>query len=106
MEGYKYIGYIGQGAFADVTKYKSCEDNRKVAVKRLKKIYYDDTDIKHRFKKEIELTMKLEGSDNIIPILDFKFNEAENEYWYMMPAAEMNLNKFIEKNNSKLGTAE
>jgi len=86
---------IGEGSYAKVFKYKDTFYNKTFAKKKAKKILDDKEKI--RFKQEFESMQKL-NSPYIIEVYHFD----EKELSYIMEYADMTLEDYINKNNTKL----
>ncbi|WP_257142770.1 serine/threonine-protein kinase [Bacillus thuringiensis] len=97
-----YIKNIGEGFFAHVDKYECESSGEQYALKRLKEKFHENIVYKNRFRREIDILKRLEGHEHIVPIVDHKFNESKNQYYYLMPCANVHLKEYIEKNNNKL----
>lgn len=106
LSNYEYIGTIGSGSFANVDTYKRKSDKIKFAIKFLLKEHQSNEDYIERFKKEIIITQSLNDCENTIDITDFCLDERNNEYWYAMPKATTNLEKYINNKNSTLKDEE
>ncbi|WP_071460623.1 serine/threonine-protein kinase [Bacillus massilinigeriensis] len=102
IEGLQFQRNIGEGGFATVQKYLCNMTKMKFAVKKLKKEYHNDSEIIHRFSKEIELTQRLKDCPYIIDILDSTIDTNNKKYWYVMPLAKTNLYSYIKQHNDKL----
>ncbi|WP_096155709.1 serine/threonine-protein kinase [Bacillus sp. FJAT-45066] len=98
----EYVKIRGAGHFCEVHKYKHSTTGEKFALKRLKKKHIDNSAYKSRFKREIEMLEKLKGTPNIVPILDWEFDEKEELYYYIMPFIDQNLHDYIVKHNGKI----
>ncbi|MGE7916973.1 serine/threonine-protein kinase [Lysinibacillus xylanilyticus] len=94
------------GYFGTVTQYEDIEKHIKYALKRLKPDYNDNKVYKNRFNREIRILNELMElkHPNIIPIIDSRFDEDSNDYWYLMPYAADNLYDYIKKYNRTLDT--
>jgi len=102
-----HTGKTKHGFFATVTKYEDPDTGQKYALKRLKREFNDNTVYKKRFKREIEILSRLNGKHpNIINIIDYRFDENNNEYWYLMPYLPTNLYEFIKRYNNTLQLEE
>ena len=97
-----YVKYVGHGFFAHVDKYECESTGEQYALKRLKEDFHENIVYKNRFRREIEILKRLEGHDHIVPLVDHKFDESKNQYYYLMPCATSHLKDYIEKNNNKL----
>lgn len=102
LDDLEHIGKPKAGFFAVVTKYVDAEKNY-YALKTLKKEFNEHDTYKRRFKREIDILERLNQKHrNIIPIIDSRYNEDTQEYWYLMPYAHSNLYDFVKTNNNKL----
>lgn len=81
------LQFIGEGGFANV--YKSLSTG--FIVKKLKDDFKAHTGIRHRFKREFNLTNSLADIPGIINV--YKFNESD--YSYTMEEAESTLEDFL-----------
>lgn len=90
---------IGEGSYAIVYKYKDDFYNRDFVLKRAKK----DLSAKElvRFKREFEEMQSL-SSPYILEV--FRYNDDKNEY--IMEHMDCTLEKYIQKNNSKLSYSQ
>lgn len=82
---------IGSGGFATVYSTSNNQRARKVLLPE----FNNDDGVKHRFKREYEITKSLQDIDGIIPLFD-NYNVAE--YSYEMKYCETNLESFIKDN--------
>lgn len=97
-----YVKNVGHGFFAHVDKYECESTGEQYALKRLKEEFHENIVYKNRFRREIEILKRLEDHEHIIPLVDYKFDESKNQYYYLMPCANVHLKEYIEKNNNKL----
>lgn len=81
---------IGSGGFATVYNVSNNQRARKV----LKSEFNTDESVKHRFKREYEITKILQDIEGIIPIFDYN----PLEYSYEMKYCNTNLEDFIKEN--------
>ena len=84
------LEFIGEGGFAEV--YRIIEDNK--VIKILKDEYLDNESIKHRFIREYDITKSLSDVDGVIEVFDY----CDEDYWYTMELAEMNLYEHLTSN--------
>ncbi|GLO68475.1 protein kinase domain-containing protein [Oceanobacillus kimchii] len=101
-----YENVHASGGFAIIQRYKNLETNQKFAVKKINKELIDDLDYVERFIKEIEYTKRLRENKNIIDIFGEKINHDMKEFYYIMPLAKINLDKYIIKNNEHLNFSQ
>lgn len=94
------------GFFATVTQYEDTKSEKKYALKRLKSEFNENEVYRRRFRREITILTKFTElkHPNIIPIIESRYIEDCNEYWYLMPYASSNLHDFIKKYNNSLNT--
>ncbi|MFB7035924.1 serine/threonine-protein kinase [Bacillus altitudinis] len=92
---------IGAGAFAEV-RAEINENGEEVAVKRILDKYKDNGNYTHRFKKEVEMLNKLSEHPNIVPLIEDRINEDNQEYVYVMKRARCNLKEFMLKPSIEL----
>lgn len=85
------LKFIGEGGFANV--YKSLSTG--LIVKKLKDDFKTNKGIRHRFKREFDLTKSLYDLPGVIKVYDF--NEAD--YSYTMEEGETTLEDFLVNNN-------
>ncbi|MEB1808963.1 MAG: serine/threonine protein kinase [Bacillaceae bacterium] len=92
------------GFFAQVTQYEDTQTRKKYALKRLKSEFNENEVYRRRFRREITILKRLKKSKHphIIPLIDSRYNEKSNEYWYLMPYAPSNLFDYIKKYNNSL----
>lgn len=81
--------FIGYGGFADVYKSKSSG----LIVKKLKDDFKTLESIRHRFKREFELTKSLSDLQGVISVYEYD----ESDISYTMEEAESTLEKFIKE---------
>jgi len=88
--------FIGEGGFANVYKCHSTG----LIVKKLKDDFKTLEGIRHRFKREFDLTKSLSDLVGIIKVYNFN----ESDYSYTMEEAELTLENFIKnhKHNENL----
>ncbi|MGE6756043.1 protein kinase domain-containing protein [Rossellomorea sp. NPDC071047] len=98
----EYKGVVKHGGFATIQRFIDKDTNVKYAVKKLKEEYRYHLDYIDRFIKEIDYTERLKENPNIIDILDSSIDSAKDEYLYLMPLADMNLDEYIAQNNDTL----
>jgi len=89
------LSMIGEGSYALVYKYKDPNYNKNIVIKRAKDIL--STKELERFEKEFKALNKL-SSPYIIDV--YKYNSSIPEY--SMEYMDINLEKYISKNNTKL----
>lgn len=99
---YRVIGPKGEGFFCYVWKVERNSDGNMFALKELKPEHLENKDYKRRFKKEVECTNDLQDCEQVIEIIDYCVSDADNEYWYVMPLADRNLEDYINANNQLL----
>ena len=80
---------IGEGGFAEVFISKSSG----YAVKKLKSNLRYDKNIRHRFKREYEMTEELNDIPGVIPVFDFD----HDNYTYTMLRCTHNLEQIVSK---------
>ncbi|MDD4142761.1 MAG: serine/threonine-protein kinase, partial [Bacteroidales bacterium] len=104
LSDYEYISVKGQGYFCIVKKYRNKVTGQEVAIKELKKEFYEHEDYRYRFAREIELLKSLQGNDNIINLIEEgkTVSGSISVSWYVMPYAEHNLYDYIKRNNTTL----
>lgn len=90
---------IGEGSYAIVSKYKDDFYNRYFVVKQAKKNLSEKELV--RFKREFE-EMKSFSSPYVVDV--FRYDENKNEY--IMEYMDYTLEKYIDKNNSRLCYSE
>ncbi len=83
-----HLELLGEGGFAKVYYDK----DRNVAIKKLKEEYLGQASIKHRFKREYEITKKLSELESVIEVYDF----IEDDFSYTMEKCEMDLTTYLE----------
>lgn len=95
------------GFFATVTQYEDSKTGEKYALKRLKSEFNDNDIYKKRFKREITILNRMKGNQsNIIPIIESRFDENSQDYWYLMPYVPTNLYDFVKQYNNNLELSE
>lgn len=92
---YENLSMIGEGSYALVYKYKNSNYNKNVVMKRAKN-NLDKKELK-RFEKEF-MTLKELSSPYIIDVYKYNSNIPE----YSMEYMDINLEEYVDKNNSKL----
>lgn len=83
------LEFIGEGGFANV--YKSHSTG--LIVKKLKDDFKTLSGVRHRFKREFNLTKSLSNLVGVIEVYDFN----ESDYSYTMEEAELTLEEFVIK---------
>jgi len=78
---------IGEGGCANVYIQKSTD----LVIKQLKWENLLDESIKHRFKREFQITKNLHDIDGIIKVYDFN----ESDYFYVMEKCDITLHDFL-----------
>lgn len=81
------LEFIGEGGFANVYRSRST----RLIVKKLKDDFKTLKGVRHRFKREFELTSSLSDLSGVIDVFDFN----ESDYSYTMEEAESTLEKYI-----------
>ncbi|WFD09788.1 protein kinase domain-containing protein [Tepidibacter hydrothermalis] len=83
------LEFIGEGGFANVYKLRTSG----LVVKKLKDDFKTVKGVKHRFRREYDLTKSLSDIQGIITIYDFD----DSEYSYTMEIAEKTLEEFMKE---------
>ncbi|MBS7527222.1 protein kinase [Fusibacter paucivorans] len=81
------LEFIGEGGFANVYRSRST----RLIVKKLKDDFKTLKGVRHRFKREFELTSSLSDLSGVIEVYDFN----ASDYSYTMEEAESTLEKYI-----------
>lgn len=96
---YYQLKQIGEGSYANVSRYKDEFYNEYFVVKRAKKDLNPKE--KARFKKEFEVMRSLD-SPYILKVYNFN----ESKYEYTMEYADLTIKDYIEKNNTKIEVSD
>jgi len=83
----KDLEFVGEGGFAYVYISKSTG----VIVKKLKDDFKQDENIRHRFKREYDITKSLSDLIGVVKVYDFN----ASDYSYTMEKAERSLEEYI-----------
>lgn len=102
----KILGKKGHGYFCDVKILEDESSRKKYALKELKKEHFKNGDYRYRFNREVHLLKKLQGSENIVELIDSGHDDEKESLWYLMPLADFNLYDFIKKFNGSLNVEE
>lgn len=81
------LEFVGEGGFANVYKIKSSG----LIVKKLKDDFKQIKGVRHRFKREYDITKSLSDILGIVTVYDFN----SSDYSYTMERAELTLEEFI-----------
>ncbi|MGO4185281.1 protein kinase [Paenibacillus sp. TAF43_2] len=82
---------IGEGAFAEV--YRLNRESEFYALKQLKREYWSDTEMLHRFKREYEIMKRYNASDRTISVWNYKKEKLSFEMEY----ADKTLKEYIDE---------
>jgi eukaryotic-like serine/threonine-protein kinase len=99
FENLIYENVTATGGFAIIKRYKDKKNRKKYAMKELMPEYHNKPDYIERFIKEIEYTKRLNENEHIIEIISEKISFEEKKFYYIMPYANTNLDKYIFSNN-------
>jgi serine/threonine protein kinase len=98
LDDYVHDSLIGEGYFCLVQRYQHKVTGDMVAVKLLKETFKENADYRHRFSREIQILEQLQGSEHVVELLGS--GEMKGRPYYVMPAAQSNLQEFVERNNT------